>query len=299
VNAGGHVDCVDDLSTGRRENVDHLLKAGNFRFLNSDIAIFEAAAHYSFVFHLASHPSPDEYQKHPVESLDVNSAGTKNALELARRNDARFVFASTAEVYGDPHVVPTPESYWGYVNPTGPRSCYDEGKRFAEALCIAYYRAHGVDVRMPRIFNSYGPRLRADGLYGRALSRFIQQALQGEDVTVYGDGKQTRSFSYVTDTLRGIILCALRPDASGQVINVGNSEEITILELAERIISATGSGSKITFHPRPPDDPQRRCPDISKAKKLLGWVPTVSLQEGLARTIEWFSSRPEAGRRFG
>jgi len=292
------VDCVDDLSTGRRENVDHLLTAGNFRFLNSDIASFEAAAHYGFVFHLASHPSPDEYQKHPVESLDVNSAGTKNALELARRSDARFVFASTSEVYGDPQVVPTPESYWGYVNPTGPRSCYDEGKRFAEALCIAYYRAHGVDVRMPRIFNSYGPRLRADGLYGRALSRFIQQALQGEDVTVYGDGKQTRSFSYVTDTLRGIILCALRPDASGQVINVGNSEEITILELAERIISATGSGSKITFHPRPPDDPQRRCPDISQAKKLLGWVPTVSLQEGLARTIEWFSSRPKAGRRF-
>jgi UDP-glucuronate decarboxylase len=217
-------------------------------------------------------------------------------LELARKNDARVIFASTSEAYGDAQIIPTPETYWGNVNPVGLRSCYDEGKRFGEALCMAYNRMYGLDVRIVRIFNTYGPRLRSDGFYGRALSRFIDQALSGRDITVYGNGDQTRSFCYVTDTLRGILLAAIAREMKGQVVNIGNPTEVSILELAENIKALTRSSSEITFHPRPSDDPQRRCPDISKARGILGWSPTTTLEEGLRNTIEWFRQRREPAR---
>ena len=209
--------------------------------------------------------------------------------ELARKNDATLLFASTSEVYGDTEVIPTPETYWGKVNPIGPRSCYDEGKRFAEALLMAYSRQYGLDVRVARIFNSYGPRLREDGLYGRALSRFIVQALSNQTITVYGDGKQTRSFCYITDTVTGLLLLATNPEAKGEVVNIGNTREVAILELAQKIKEETNCKSTIEFYPLPKDDPKRRCPDTSKLERLVGWVPGVGLEEGLKRTILWFS----------
>jgi UDP-glucuronate decarboxylase len=241
----------------------------------------------NFIFHLASHPSPEEYQEHPVETIVGNSQGTLNMLEVAKKNHAALLFASSSEVYGDAQVVPTPETYWGNVNPIGPRSCYDEGKRFTEALCMAYHRAYGLDVRLVRIFNTYGPRLRADGLYARALSRFIKQALSGSDLTVYGRGDQTRSFCYITDTARALLLASTKDEMKAQVLNVGNPEEISILSLANAVIKAVGSHSKITYRKRPVDDPQRRCPDISRARALLSWAPRVSLEQGLSNTVKW------------
>ena len=211
--------------------------------------------------------------------------------ELARKNDATLLFASTSETYGDTEVIPTPETYWGNVNPIGPRSCYDEGKRFAEALLMAFSKQYGLDVRVPRIFNSYGPRLREDGLYGRALSRFIQQALTNQPITVYGDGKQTRLFCYITDTVTGLMLLTTTPKAKGEVVNIGNNQEKTILELATKIKEVTKCTSKITFHPLPKDDPKRRCPDTNKLEKLVQWKPTVSFEEGLKKTITWFTTK--------
>jgi UDP-glucuronate decarboxylase len=199
------------------------------------------------------------------------------------------LFASTSEVYGDAEVIPTPESYWGKVNPIGPRSCYDEGKRFAEALLVAYSKQYGLDVRVPRIFNSYGPRLREDGLYGRAMSRFILQALTNQPITVYGDGKQTRSFCYITDTATALILLMTSPKARSEVVNVGNTKEVTILELAKKVLETTKCNSTIEFHPLPKDDPKRRCPDTSKLEKIVEWKPNVSFAEGLKRTVTWFS----------
>jgi len=209
-------------------------------------------------------------------------------LEFARRSDARVLYTSSSEVYGDTKVVPTPEDYWGNVNPVGMRSCYDEGKRFGEALFMAYYREYGLDIRIARIFNTFGPRLREDGAYARALSRFIAQALSNRDITVYGDGKQTRSFCYVSDTITALLLQLMSERAKGDVINVGNPDEITILGLAEKIKELTKSKSRITFQPLPPDDPKRRCPNIGKAKGILGWQPRVTLDEGLIKTIKWF-----------
>ncbi len=217
--------------------------------------------------------------------------GTFMMAELARKNDATLLFSSTSETYGDTEVIPTPETYWGKVNPIGPRSCYDEGKRFAEALLMAYSKQHGLDVRVPRIFNSYGPRLREDGLYGRALSRFILQALTNQPITVYGDGKQTRSFCYVTDTVTGLMLLTINPKAKGEVVNVGNTKEFTILELAQKIKDATKCKSNIEFFPLPKDDPKRRCPDTSKLEELVGWQPNVEFEEGLKRTVLWFSNK--------
>jgi len=214
--------------------------------------------------------------------------GSQNIAELARRLDATVLFASTSEIYGEAEVIPTPESYWGNVNPVGPRSCYFEGKRFAESLFMAYHRQYELDVKIARIFNSYGPRLREDGLYGRAVSRFIMQALANHPMTVYGDGIQTRSFCYVTDTVSGLMLLTTSEETCGRVVNIGNCEEMTILELAQRIKKLTNSESPLTFHPLPEDDPRRRCPDISLAKKLLRWEPKISLEEGLRRTISWF-----------
>lgn len=285
------VACLDNLSTGKMDYIDHLVDKPKFRFFNEDVCTFKSDERYDLIFHLASHASPEEYQQNPIETLRTNSLGSQNIAELARRLDATVLFTSTSEVYGDAQVIPTPETYWGNVNPVGPRSCYFEGKRFAESLFMTYHKQYGLDVKIARIFNSYGPRLREDGLYGRAVSRFIMQALANRPITVYGDGKQTRSFCYATDTVSGLMSLTACEEACGKVVNIGNSEEITILELAQRIKKLTGSQSPLTFHPLPEDDPQRRCPDISLAKRLLGWEPKVSLKEGLERTVMWFQGR--------
>jgi UDP-glucuronate decarboxylase len=285
------VTSIDDLSTGRKANIDHLTENPRFKSILCDVGSFKSEVKFDFVFHMAAHASPDEYQMHPIETLQASSFGSANVAELARKNDATVLFASTSEVYGDAEVVPTPESYWGKVNPVGPRSCYDEGKRFAEALFMAYHRQYGLDVKVPRIFNSYGPRLREDGLYGRAMSRFIVQALANEPITVYGDGKQTRSFCYVTDTITGLMLLTATDEAKGEVVNVGAAQEITILELAQKIKEVTRCQSVIEFHPLPKDDPKRRCPNVNKMERLVGWKPNVSFKEGLKRTIAWFSKR--------
>jgi UDP-glucuronate decarboxylase len=283
---------VDNLSTGRLKNIDHLIKKSFFKFIKSDVCAFDSKEKFDIIFHLAAHASPDEYQAHPIETLQTSALGSFGMAELARKNDATLLFASTSEVYGDTEIIPTPESYWGKVNPIGPRSCYDEGKRFAEALLVAYEKQYGLNVRIPRIFNSYGPRLREDGLYGRALSRFILQALTNQPITVYGDGKQTRSFCYITDTLTGLMLLMTSPKAKGEVVNVGNTKEVTILELARKVKEATECKSEIEFHPLPKDDPKRRCPDTAKLEKLVGWKPNVTFEEGLKRTVKWFSQKP-------
>jgi UDP-glucuronate decarboxylase len=278
---------VDDLSTGRKKNIAHL--KSNFKFIISDVCSFKSTEKFDYVFHMAGHASPDEYQAHPIETLQTSALGTFAMAELARKNDSTLLFASTSEVYGDTQVIPTPETYWGNVNPVGPRSCYDEGKRFAEALLIAYCKQYELDVRIPRIFNTYGPRLREDGLYGRAMSRFILQASNNQPITVFGDGKQTRSFCYVTDNITGLLLLTENPKAKGQVVNVGNTQEITVLQLAEKIKEVTKSKSKIEFYPLPKDDPKRRCPDTSKLQSLVGWKLNVPFEEGVERTINWFS----------
>lgn len=288
VTFGADVTILDDLSTGRMKNIDHLMNKPNLKLIKSRVSKFRGEEKFEIILHMAGHASPDEYQKNPIETLKTSASGTENMAELARKNDAVLLFASTSEVYGDAEVVPTPETYWGKVNPIGPRSCYDEGKRFAEALLIAYHRQYGLDVRIPRIFNTYGPRLREDGSYARAMSRFIMQALADQPITVYGDGKQTRSFCYVTDTTTFLLRLVMSEAARGEVVNVGNSQEVSILELAKKIKEATYSKSKIEFCSLPKDDPKRRCPDTSKLERLVGWKPNVSFEEGLKRTIAWF-----------
>lgn len=262
------VTAVDDLSTGRTKNIDHLTKNSSFKFVKSDVCAFESKEKFNFIFHMAGHASPDEYQAHPIETLQTSALGSFAMAELARKSDATLLFASTSEVYGDTEIIPTPETYWGKVNPIGPRSCYDEGKRFAEALMMAYSRQYRMDVRVPRIFNSYGPRLREDGLYGRALSRFILQALTDQPITVYGTGKQTRSFCYISDTVTGLMLLTANSKAKGEVVNIGNTKEITIIELAQKIREITKCKSNIEFYPLPKDDPKRRCPDTGKLENL-------------------------------
>ena len=286
---GAQVTAVDNLSTGRLKNIEHLSSNKQFQLIEKDVCVFKSSEKFDLIFHMAAHASPDEYMLHPIETMLTSASGTQNIAELARKNDATLLFASTSEVYGDAEIVPTPESYWGKVNPIGPRSCYDEGKRFAEALLMAYSKQYGLDVRLPRIFNSYGPRLREDGLYGRAMSRFIMQALTGKSITVYGDGKQTRSFCYITDTVTALILLASSDNVKCEVVNVGNTQEVTILELAERIREATKCKVAIEFYPLPKDDPKRRCPNITKLEELICWKPKVSFQEGLKKTVLWFS----------
>lgn len=288
VDVGAAVVVVDDFSTGRLKNIDHLVGKPNFRLIEADVCGFKSEEKFEVILHMAGHASPDEYMAHPIETLRTSAWGTENMAELARKNDAVLLFASTSEVYGDAEVIPTPETYWGKVNPVGSRSCYDEGKRFAEALLMAYAKQYGLDVRVPRIFNSYGPRLREDGLYGRAMSRFISQALTDKPITVYGDGKQTRSFCYVTDTTTGLMLLTANEKARSEVVNVGNAQEVTILELARRIKEITKCKSPVTFHPLPKDDPKRRCPDTGKLEKLVKWKPNVSFEAGLKRTTAWF-----------
>jgi UDP-glucuronate decarboxylase len=291
VEAKGKVDCVDNLSTGKKENLDHL--QNRVEVFISDVERFNPSGDkkYDYIFHLSSRASPEEYQEHPVETLEANSTGTRRMLDLSRQHDSKVIFSSTSEVYGDAQVIPTPETYFGNVNPIGVRSCYDEGKRYGEALCMAFHRSFGLRVRIARIFNTYGERIREDGVYARALPRFVNQALNDQPITIYGDGNQTRSFCYVTDTLNGILKLATKEDIDGEVFNIGNPQEITILSLASKIIEMTKSKSKITHHLAPPDDPRRRRPDISKAVRILDWSPEVNLDYGLQRTIDYFRKR--------
>jgi UDP-glucuronate decarboxylase len=289
--SGAAVTCLDNFSTGKMENIEHLKE--RIKILVGNVEDSRLGPDYDLVFHFSSRASPEEYQLHPVETLTANSLGTFKMLELARARGAVFVYASSSEVYGDARVVPSPESYYGNVNPIGVRSCYDEGKRFSEALCMAYSKQMGVDVRLARIFNTYGARIREDGIYARALPRFVSQALRGKPITIFGDGRQTRSFTYVTDTLRGILKLGALPGLKGSVFNIGNPQEVAILELAEEVLRLTHSRSRMNFLPAKPDDPRRRCPDIRKAMTQLGWAPSISLKEGLPKVIEWLREKPE------
>ena len=284
--ADGHaVICIDNLITGSEANIAHLAGNSNFRFLNHDVTNYITIdGPVDFIFHFASPASPIDYLKLPIQTLKVGSLGTHKALGLAKAKGARFLLASTSEVYGDPLVHPQPESYWGNVNPVGPRGVYDEAKRFAEAMAMAYHRYHGVETRIVRIFNTYGERMRIED--GRAIPAFMSQALRGEDLTVFGDGSQTRSVCYVTDLIDGIV--RLMMSTHSDPVNIGNPDEITMLQLAQEILAITGSKSKIVFKPLPVDDPKVRQPDISKATSLLGWRPLVDRREGLRRTMEYF-----------
>jgi len=285
--ARGHeVVCVDNLLTGNLENVVGLFGSKRFRFVEQDICEkINVPGRLDHVLHFASPASPIEYLELPMETLKVGSLGTLNALELARANRAGFLFASTSEVYGDPLVRPQPEDYWGNVNPVGPRSVYDEGKRFSEALTMAFRRTYGLATKIVRIFNTYGPRMRPHD--GRVVPAFITQALQGEDLTVFGDGSQTRSFCFVDDLVDGIYRLML--SSYGEPVNMGNPHEMTVLEFAQEVLHMTGSPSRLTFKPLPKDDPRVRRPDITRARTLLGWEPRVPLEVGLRRTIDYFA----------
>jgi len=293
---GCEVTVVDDFSTGQIRNIQHHIGKPRFMLVKEKVQSFSSQTRFDLIFHLAAHASPDEYMAHPIETLQTSAWGTQKIAETARKCDATLLFSSTSEVYGDAEVIPTPETYWGKVNPIGPRSCYDEGKRFAEALLMAYCKEYGLDIRVPRIFNSYGPRLREDGLYGRALSRFILQALNNQPITVYGDGKQTRSFCYISDTATALMLLAACEKAKGEAVNVGSTHEATILELAQKIKESSGWKSEIVFCPLPKDDPKRRRPDTAKLKRLVGWAPEVEFEEGLKRTLQWFLASSDSAR---
>ena len=285
--------CLDNLVTGLESNVAHLLNHPRFRIARQDVTRYiDVPGPVDFVFHFASPASPVDYLKFPIQTLKVGALGTHNTLGLALAKKAKYLLASTSECYGDPEVSPQPESYRGHVNPIGPRGVYDEAKRFAEAMTMAYHRAHDVDTRIARIFNTYGPRMRLND--GRALPNFLYQALTGQPLTVYGDGQQTRSFCYVSDLIEGIY--RLMQSGEHEPVNLGNPQEITILEFAERIRALTGSNAPIVFKPLPQDDPKQRCPDITKARRILHWEPEVSLEEGLPRTLEFFRQGVAASR---
>jgi len=281
---GYRVVAADNLLTGRLANIAHLRNDSRFEFVEKDVCEPADWGQLDYVFHFASPASPVDYAKYGIETLRVGSYGTFQALEAARRNSAKFMMASTSECYGDPLVHPQPETYWGHVNPVGPRSVYDEAKRFAEAVTAAYRRYHQLDTRILRIFNTYGPRMQLHD--GRVIPNFLWQALRGEDLTVYGDGCQTRSFCYVSDEVDGILRLA-RSDEHAPV-NIGNPSEFTILECAKRVLAVTGSHSRIKFEPLPEDDPKQRCPDISKAKRFLNWEPKVDLETGLKLSLDYF-----------
>jgi UDP-glucuronate decarboxylase len=262
-----------------------------FRFIEHDISMpLPVETRPDYVFHMASRASPFEFEHYPIQILKANTLGVLVALGIAKKHGAKLLYTSTSEVYGNPDIVPTPETYYGNVNPIGPRGCYDEAKRCGEAYVMAYRKQHNLDTRIARIFNTYGPRIRVDGIYGRVIPRFISQALNGEPITVFGDGSQTRSFTYVTDQIEGLLRLASMDKARGQVINIGNVNEITVLALAQKVIEITGSESSLSFHPLPEDDPLRRRPDVTRAKQVLGWEPKVPLEKGLFRTIEWIRS---------
>ena len=280
--------CVDNLITGDRKNIESLLGNKNFEFLEFDITKPLSLKSIDYIFHLASPASPSNknpksYIHHPVETLLANSQGTYELLQLAKRENSKFLFASTSEIYGDPEISPQKEDYFGNVNPTGIRSVYDEGKRFGEAITMAYFRKFKLDVKIVRIFNTYGPKMPDDG---RVVTNFLYQALENKPLTIYGDGKQTRSFCYINDMIEGIEKTMFSPQTKGEVINLGNPREITVLEIAQVIKKLTNSSSDIVFEDLPEDDPKRRNPDISKAKKLLGWEPKIDLEKGLKEMIE-------------
>ncbi|MFH2012820.1 MAG: UDP-glucuronic acid decarboxylase family protein [Pseudomonadota bacterium] len=280
--------CMDNLITGNMDNIAHLFGNKNFRFIKHDVTEYVyVEGELDFILHFASPASPIDYLKLPIQTLKVGSLGTHKALGLAKTKKATFLLASTSECYGDPLVHPQSENYWGNVNPVGPRGVYDEAKRFAEAITMAYHRYHGIKTRIVRIFNTYGPKMRLND--GRALPAFICQALRKEELTVFGDGLQTRSFCYVSDLIEGIYRLMMSDETLP--VNLGNPNEITILEFAEKILKLTDSKSKITFKALPEDDPKVRQPDISKAKKLLNWEPKISLDEGLYMTLEYFKER--------
>ncbi len=288
VAAGASVTCVDNFITGTPENVSSLVDTGRFRLIDYDVTDYlHVPGTVDFIFHLASPASPADYLRWPIQTLKVGSLGTHKAMGLASAKQARTVLASTSEVYGDPEVNPQPESYWGNVNPVGPRGVYDEAKRFAEAMALAYHREHGVSVGLARIFNTYGPRMRIDD--GRAVPAFFSAALRGTPLPIFGDGKQTRSLCYVDDLIAGLVALATS-DHVGPM-NLGNPQEVTILELAEAIIDVVGSDSAFEFHERPVDDPMVRRPDARLAREVLGWEATVPLHEGLRRTLPWFEQR--------
>jgi dTDP-glucose 4,6-dehydratase len=293
---GYSVLAIDNFLTGSSDNIAHLEAHPGFQFLERDITQpLSIDGPVDYVVNMASPASPKDYLEYPIETLDVGSAGTRNMLEVARQKGARFLITSTSECYGDPLVHPQVETYWGNVNPVGPRSCYDESKRFAEALAMAYHRKHGVATNIARIFNTYGPRMKLND--GRVVPALLDQALQGRPMTIFGDGSQTRSFCYVSDLVDGLYRLML----SGEryPVNLGNPLEMTILEFAEHIRRLMGTGSKIVFQPLPEDDPKRRKPDISKARSVLGWEPVVTLDDGLRRTVEYFrSALTSAGPRL-
>lgn len=283
--------CIDDFSSGRKENIEDLEERDNFNLIEHNVIkpldnFKDELKGVKFIFHLASRASPNDYQEFPLHTLLTNSRGTHNMLELSKENNARFLFASTSEVYGEPLEHPQKESYRGNVNPIGPRACYDESKRLGETLTFIYHREYDLDSRVVRIFNTYGPGMKSDD--GRVVSNFITQALKNKPITVYGDGSQTRSFCYISDMVEGIKRAMFYEKTKGEVINLGNPEEFTIIELAHLIRELTDSKSEIVFQNLPEDDPHRRNPDISKAERLLNWKPEVSLEEGLKKTIEYF-----------
>ena len=281
---------VDNLCTGSLANLAHLKHESRFEFLEHDICVPFDPKRVDYVFNFASPASPADYMRLGIQTLTVGSMGTQNMLEIAKKHSAKFLHASTSECYGDPDQHPQTEEYWGHMNPIGPRSVYDEAKRFSEALVTAYWRYHNVDTRLVRIFNTYGPRLQAND--GRVISNFMVQALQGDELTIYGDGGQTRSFCYVSDEIDGIVRLS-RSDEHGPV-NIGNPAEWTILDCANAVLRITGSTSKIVYHPLPQDDPTQRQPDITKARKLLSWEPKIDLETGLKLSLNYFKSSIEA-----
>jgi dTDP-glucose 4,6-dehydratase len=290
IKEGFHVIGMDNLITGDLRNIEHLFKLEQFEFYHHDVSKFiHVPGDLHYILHFASPASPIDYLKIPIQTLKVGSLGTHNCLGLAKAKNARILVASTSEIYGDPLVHPQNEEYWGNVNPVGPRGVYDEAKRFQEAMTMAYHTFHGVETRIVRIFNTYGPRMRLND--GRALPAFIGQALRGEDLTVFGDGSQTRSFCFVDDLIEGIY--RLLMSDYHQPVNVGNPDEISLLEFAEEIIALTGTTQKIVHKPLPVDDPKQRQPDITRAKEILGWTPKVSRKEGLKVTYEYFKSLPK------
>ncbi len=290
---GHHVLGLDNFITGSARNLEHLTSNPRFRFVEQDVTqAFDAPGPWDHVWHLASLASPREYLAHPIETLESGSSGTRHMLEIARREGARFLVTSTSECYGDPLEHPQAETYWGNVNPVGMRSCYDESKRYAEALTMAYHRYYGVRTNIARIFNTYGPRMALND--GRVVPAFLDQALRGEPFTVFGDGLQTRSFCYVSDLVDGLVRLAASEER--YPVNLGNPVELTILEFARRIQQVTGSDREIVFEPLPEDDPRMRRPDISKAKRILGWEPKVGLEQGLKETVEYFRNLAAVSR---
>jgi UDP-glucuronate decarboxylase len=292
IERGDDVICVDNFFTGSKENVRHLIGHPRFELIRHDI-VHPLYVEADRIFNLACPASPEAYQYNPIKTIKTSTVGMVNIMGLAKRCGARVLHASTSEVYGDPLVHPQTEDYWGHVNPIGPRSCYDEGKRIAESLMMNYHQEHGTEIRIIRIFNTYGPRMAPDD--GRVVSNFIMQALKGEDLTVYGDGLQTRSFCYCDDLIAGMMKLMDQDEHTGP-INIGNPVENTMLELAEAVIKVTGSRSKVIHMPLPKDDPRKRCPDITRARTLLGWEPQVRLAEGLKSTMEWYKLKLEQSR---